>query len=172
MLEVIESDFARLGVRLKACKVGLDHFQHANNTAVFRLHALVLLVENLWLLHKGSGLGGLGIKLLEDSQCLSHSCLCFLGILDGLRVLGLLLLAKLGCLGHGCIKLGHCFGQLTDVLSEFSNRGLELINLGVEGLDSLSLLLARLLVGGELSVAPALVLCLLVGLFHQADNEV
>merc|ERR1719421_1651624 len=40
------------GFRLETCKVGLDHFDHANHTAILRTHTLVGLVKNLWLLNK------------------------------------------------------------------------------------------------------------------------
>ncbi len=47
-----------------------------------------------------------------------------------------------------------------------------MIDLCMKGLNSFGLLLARLLVRGELSVAPALVLSLLICLLHQLDDEV
>merc|ERR1719421_1389985 len=42
----------------------------------------------------------------------------------------------------------------------------------MKSINSLRLLLTRLLVGGELSVAPTLVLRFLVGLLHELHNQV
>ena len=47
-----------------------------------------------------------------------------------------------------------------------------MIDLYMKGLNSFGLLLARLLVGGELSAAPALVLSLIICFLHQLDDEV
>ena len=46
----------------------LVDFQHANNTTILRLHALVWRVEDLWLLlDESSGLRSLGVEFLKHT---------------------------------------------------------------------------------------------------------
>ena len=70
------------------------------------------------------------------------------------------------------VDLGNLGREIRDLLRELRDRGAELVDLGVERLDGRRLLLARLLVRAQLRVAPALVLGLLVGLLHEADDKV
>merc|ERR1719162_572077 len=61
-----------VGVCGQAGEVGLNHLEHADDTAALGAHALVGLVEDLrglWLLlDESSCLGCLGVELLEDGQ--------------------------------------------------------------------------------------------------------
>merc|ERR1719428_2195612 len=108
-------------LRLQTCKVRLDHLNHANNATVLCPHALVGLVKDLRLLHKGCGLCSLGVKLLEHTEGLCNCSLCILGVLDCDGVLCLLLLAHAGGLGHSRIKLSNSLGELSNLLSELGN---------------------------------------------------
>mmetsp|Transcript_74707 Transcript_74707/g.169216 ORF Transcript_74707/g.169216 Transcript_74707/m.169216 type:complete len:294 (-) Transcript_74707:59-940(-) len=172
----LRSRFRCLGLSLKACKVGLDDLQHAHDTTVLRLHALVRGVKDLrslgLLLDEGGGLPRLAVEVLEDRQCLSDGSLGGLRVCHRLRVLGLLLLAELRRLGHGLVQLGDRLGQRCDVHCELRDGRLELIDVGVQGLHCLSLFFAGLLVCGELRVTPPLVLGLFVGLLHQTDQKI
>merc|ERR1719158_252794 len=158
--------------RFKAGKIRLNDLNHTNYASILRAHTLVGFVKDFWLLHKGCGLSSFGIELLEHAEGLRNSSLCILGVFDGNCVLRFLLLANTGCIGHGGVKFCNCFGKVRDLLSELGDARFKLIDLSMECLDRLSLLLTSLLVGGELSVAPSLVLSLLVGLFHELDNEI
>merc|ERR1719321_2037633 len=79
-----------LGVRLETREVRGDHLEHAEHTAVLRLHAGVGLVEDLrlllLLLDERRGLAGLLVELLQDRHRLGHGGLRLLRILDRLRV--------------------------------------------------------------------------------------
>ena len=66
----------------------------------------------------------------------------------------------------------YIYIYVLEVLAQLRDRSREHVDLRVEGLHGLGLLLARLPVRGELRVAPALVLGLLVRLLHQAHDEV
>merc|ERR1719428_867826 len=157
---------------LKTCKVRLDDLNHANHTTILRTHALVGLVKDLGLLHERRGLGSLSIELFEHTQRLGNCGLCILGILNGHGVLCLLFLTDTGGLCYCSIKFCNSFGELSDLLGQLGDGSLQLINLRMEGLYSLRLLLACLLVGRKLSVAPALVLGFLIGLLHQLHDQI
>merc|ERR1719321_246450 len=77
-----------LGVRLETREVRGDHLQHAEHTAVLRLHAGVGLVEDLRLLlvllDQRRGLAGLLVELLQDRHRLGHGGLRLLRVLDRL----------------------------------------------------------------------------------------
>merc|ERR1719261_1240386 len=164
----------RLRVRLEASEVRLDHLEHTDNAAVLRLHARVGLIEDLRLLtlEKRRRLGRLLVELLENRERLSDGRLSLDGVLDRLLVRRFLLLADRCRLSHGLVDLGNLGREVRDLLRQLRDRRAELVDLGVERLDGRNLLLARLLVRGELRVAPALVLGLLVRLLHQAHDEV
>merc|ERR1719160_909109 len=157
---------------LKAGKIRLNDFDHTNYTTILRAHALVGFIKDLRLLHKGSCLGSFCVKVFQHAEGLGHGCLCILGVLDSDCVLGLLLLTNTGGFCYCSIELSHRLSKVCDFLGELRNAGFELINFSMERLHSLSLFLACLFVGGKLSVTPALVLSLLVGLFHELYNEV
>merc|ERR1719335_716319 len=159
-------------LRLKPCKIRLDHLNHANHTSILGTHTLVGLIKDLRLLHQGSSLCSLGIELFEHTECLGNGGLGILGILDSHSVFCLLLLADTSGLCHRGIKLCNGLGELSDFFRQLGNRSLQLINLRMEGLYGLCLLLARLLIGRELSVTPALVLGFLIGLLHQLHNQI
>merc|ERR1719182_55768 len=164
-----------LGVRLETREVRCDHLEHAKHTAVLRLHAGVGLIEDLrllLLLDERRGLAGLLVELLQDGHRLGHGGLRLLRVLDRLRVLRLLSLADLRRLSHRLVDRRDLGGRVRDLLRELRNGGRELIDLRVQRLDGRGLLLARLLVRAQLGVAPALVLGLLVGLLHEADDKV
>ena len=91
---------------------------------------------------------------------------------DCLRVLCLLRLADLRRLGHGRVQLRHGLSQRRDLLRQLCDRGLELVDLRAQRLHCRRLLIAGLLVRGELGVTPALVLRLLVCLLHQTRDEI
>merc|ERR1719454_2638512 len=164
MLEVIQSDFARL-----------DHLEHTNDAAVLRLHARVGLVEDLRLLlalEKRRRLRRLLVELLEHRQRLGHRGLGFDGILNRLLVRRLLLLTDGRRLSHSLVDFRDLSREVGDLLRQLRDRRAELVDLRVERLDSRRLLLTGLLVRRQLRVAPALVLGLLVRLLHQAHDEV
>merc|ERR1719482_347306 len=171
---VLRLSLRRLGVRLETREVRGDHLQHAEHTAVLRLHAGVGLVEDLrlLLLDERRGLAGLLVELLQDRHRLGHGGLRLLRILDRLRVLRLLTLADLRRLSHRLVDRRDLGGQVRDLLRELRNGRRELVDLRVQRLDRRGLLLARLLVRAQLRVAPALVLGLLVRLLHEPDDEV
>merc|ERR1719364_327028 len=164
----------RLRVRLEASEIRLDNLEHADNAAVLGLHTRVGLIEDLrlLLLDERRRLRGLLVELLENRERLSDGRLSLDGILHRLLVRRLLLLADGRRLRHGLVDLGNLGREIRDLLRQLRDRRAELVDLGVERLDGRSLLLARLLVRGELRVAPALVLGLLVRLLHQAHDEV
>ena len=58
--------------------------------------------------------------------------------LGGIRWLCLLFGAELGGCGHSRIELAYSFSKLADVFSKLCNGGLKLIDLGMQGLNSLS----------------------------------
>merc|ERR1719420_1344910 len=70
------------------------------------------------------------------------------------------------------IKLGNCLCKICDLLGELCNAGLKLINLCMQCFHCLGLLLSRLFIGGQLRVAPALVLSFLVSFLHELDDEI
>merc|ERR1719321_613958 len=164
--------FCGTGLRLETSKVRLDDFNHAHNAAILGTHALVWLIEDIWLLYKGCGLCSLGIEFLEHAESLGHCSLGILGILDRDSVLCLLFLADAGGLGDCSIKLSNGFRKICDFLGELCNRCFQFINLGMERLDSFGLLFASLLVGGQLSITPALVLSLFIGLLHELHDQI
>merc|ERR1719364_129351 len=165
----------RLRVRLEASEVRLDHLEHADDATVLGLHTRVGLIEDLRLLlalEERRRLRRLLVELLQNHERLSDGRLSLDGILHRLLVRRLLLLADRRRLSHGLVDLGNLGREIRDLLRQLRDRRLKLVDLGVERLDGRSLLLARLLVRGELRVAPALVLGLLVRLLHQAHDEV
>merc|ERR1719313_396378 len=151
-----------LRVRLEAREVALDHLEHAHDTAVLRLHALVRRVEDLrglrLLLEERGRLRRLLVELLEHRHRLRHRGLRVLRVSDRHRVLRLLLLADLSRLGHRLVDLGDLRREVRDLLRELRDGRRELVDLRVERLHRRGLLLTRLLVRAELRVAPALVL--------------
>merc|ERR1719375_791583 len=164
--------FRSAGLRLETREVALDHFDHANDTAVLATHTLVRLVEDLRLLDERSGIRRLRIEVLEHAERLRDGGLCSLRVCNGDRVFLLLFFADAGRLGNSSIELGNGLRQLSDLFRELSNGRLELVDLCVQGLDSLSLLFAGLLVRGKLRVAPPLVLSLLVRFLHELHDEI
>merc|ERR1719364_679549 len=165
----------RLRVRLESSEVRLDHLEHADDATVLGLHTRVGLIEDLRLLlalEKRRRLRRLLVELLQNRERLRDGRLSLDGVLHRLLVRRLLLLADGRRLSHGLVDLGNLGREIRDLLRQLRDRRLQLVDLGVERLDGRSLLLARLLVRGELRVAPALVLGLLVRLLHQAHDEV
>merc|ERR1719313_3168118 len=165
----------RLRVRLEASEVRLDHLEHADDATVLGLHTRVGLIEDLRLLlalEERRRLRRLLVELLQNGDRLRDGRLSLDGVLHRLLVRRLLLLADGRRLSHGLVDLGNLGREIRDLLRQLRDRRLKLVDLGVERLDGRSLLLARLFVRGELRVAPALVLGLLVRLLHQAHDEV
>mmetsp|Transcript_29540 Transcript_29540/g.84861 ORF Transcript_29540/g.84861 Transcript_29540/m.84861 type:complete len:389 (-) Transcript_29540:1064-2230(-) len=172
----LRGGFCCLCVCLQAGKVGLDDLQHADHAPLGALHAPVGRVEDLGrlrlLLQQGRGLARPRVELPQHCERLRQGGLRVPRVLDGLGVRGPLLLTELRGRGHRLVQLGHGLRERGDVLRELGDGCLELVDLCVQGLHGLRLFLPRLLVGGELSVAPALVLGLFVGLLHEAREEV
>ena len=160
------------GLRLKPGKVRLDFLQHPDHPATLALHARVRLVEDLRLLEERRGHRRLSIELPQNSERLRNRGLRLLRVLDRLRVLRLLLLPNRCGRRHCLVKSRNRRSELGNLLRQLRDRGLQLIDLGMENLHALGLLLPGLLVGGELGVAPALVLGLLVRLLHQLHDEI
>merc|ERR1719364_23855 len=164
-----------LRVRLETGEVRLDHLEHADDATVLGLHTRVGLIEDLRLLlalEERRRLRRLLVELLQNRERLRDGRLSLDRVLHRLLVRRLLLLADGRRLSHGLVDLGNLGREIRDLLRQLRDRRLKLVDLGVERLDGRSLLLARLLVRGELRVAPALVLGLLVRLLHQAHDEV
>merc|ERR1719375_1077199 len=124
--------FGSAGLRFEACEIRLDDLDHTNDTSIFAAHALVWLIEDLWLLHEGGGLSSLGIKIFQHTECLGNRSLRILGILDGDSVLRLLFLANAGGFGNCSVKLGNCLSKVSDLFRELCNACFKFINLGME----------------------------------------
>merc|ERR1719482_831168 len=176
VVRTLSLSLRRFGVSLQTSEVRRNNLEHAQDAAVLRLHALIRGVEDLRgirrLLDERRRLAGLLVELLQDGHRLRHSGLSLLRVLDRLRVLRVLRLTDLRRLSNRLVDGGDLGRQVGDFLGELRNRGAELVDLGVERLDRRGLLLASLLVRAQLRVAPALVLSLLVGLLHQANNQI
>merc|ERR1740130_384510 len=91
--------FISPGLGLKACKVGLDHFEHTYNAAVGTAHALVGGHFRRLLVGLEEGLAR--VEILEYHQGLLHSCVRSRGIRNDVCVLRLLRATELRSFGHG-----------------------------------------------------------------------
>mmetsp|Transcript_94831 Transcript_94831/g.263429 ORF Transcript_94831/g.263429 Transcript_94831/m.263429 type:complete len:303 (+) Transcript_94831:62-970(+) len=168
------------GLLLDAGEVGLDDVEHRQDAAAGALLPGVGAVfEDRWgrlsvfphLRERRGLLRGVGIEVLEDLDGIRHGSLAGLGVLDGGLVLNLLRQAKRGLVGHGGLRLVHRHGQRALLFLELHEVGLEGVDVDAQAIDLLRLRLPRVRVGGQLLVAPTLVLRLAQGLGLQALDE-
>mmetsp|Transcript_68010 Transcript_68010/g.180825 ORF Transcript_68010/g.180825 Transcript_68010/m.180825 type:complete len:291 (+) Transcript_68010:546-1418(+) len=180
------------GLRLEPREVREAHLQQPQHATGVRLHAPVRRpgprvclqqrgcapcvglrgrVGGLGFLDEHA-LGGLVVEFSEHLQGSLDGRLPGLGVLDRLCVRGLLLRALRDGLRLLLRDLRDRIPQLRDVLRQHLDVGRELLGGGRELLGLGGLVVARLLIGGELRVAEGILVRLLVGLLHQLHDQI
>merc|ERR1719181_130576 len=131
----------RLGFCFQAGEIRLDHLEHADNTTILCLHALVGRIENFRRLGTGllslkecCSLSRFRIKFSEHNECFRHRGLCVLRVLDSLCVFCLFCLANVRSLSHSGVQLGHGFVQFRDLLCKQRYHSLQFVDFSVQGL--------------------------------------
>mmetsp|Transcript_33470 Transcript_33470/g.80836 ORF Transcript_33470/g.80836 Transcript_33470/m.80836 type:complete len:240 (+) Transcript_33470:291-1010(+) len=159
-------------------KIRHNHLKQTHNTAVSALHPSVRLREGLGgpdilaRLRQDRSLAGLSVELTQDLQSLVGRNLALLGLRNRDSVL-LLFIVTLGLrFLHCLVDSSHVRLQITGLTPQLRDCCLQLINVGVQFVQSISLGVTGLLVGTQLSVAPALMLGLLLCLLLQLSHHI
>merc|ERR1719198_871523 len=121
---------------------------------------------------QGCGLSCLGVEILHHCHCCLNCSLGRLGIRNGRLVLGFGGTTLSGCISHCRGELFQRCCKIGDVLGQLGNCCFQIIDVTLQDVHFLSLLITSLLVGGQFSLAPSMMLCLLRCLLHQLGDEV